>query len=224
MDILIVSATSFEIAPLKDYLDQQFIQYRPSQYQKGQLNVSLLFTGVGQALTAYALGRLLGQRRFDLVINAGIAGAFRKDLEIGQVVQVTSERFADLGVQEADGAFTDVHQLGLIAPDQSPFKEGVLKNKDSSGFEFLPKVSAVTVNQVHGHPPAIERIRKKYGADIETMEGAAFFYVCLSEQLPFLELRSISNFVEARNREAWNIELAIKNLNEVLSKILTAFL
>ena len=48
------------------------------------------------------------------------------------------------------------------------------------------------------------------------MEGAAFFYACLMMQVPFLEIRSISNHVEPRNRAAWDIPLAIGQLNEVL--------
>ena len=35
-------------------------------------------------------------------------------------------------------------------------------------------------------------------------------------QVPFLEIRSISNHVEPRNRAAWDIPLAIGQLNEVL--------
>ena len=44
------------------------------------------------------------------------------------------------------------------------------------------------------------------------MEGAAFFYVCLCENIPFLQIRAISNYVEQRNEKNWNIPLAIKNL------------
>ena len=55
------------------------------------------------------------------------------------------------------------------------------------------------------------------------MEGAAFFYACLLAKIPFLEIRSISNYVEARNRETWNLPLAINNLNQILIEILEAF-
>ncbi|HMQ88955.1 MAG TPA: hypothetical protein PKB07_15270, partial [Flavilitoribacter sp.] len=69
--------------------------------------------------------------------------------------------------------------------------------------------------------PSIDRIRTRYPmADIETMEGAAFFYVCLMESVPFLAIRSISNYVEARNREAWDIPGAIRALNDVVKGLL----
>jgi futalosine hydrolase len=224
MDLLIVSATPFEIDPLKKYLDNQFIPFGNYRYQKGALTVSLLITGVGLPLAAYSLGRLFGQKRYDLAINAGVAGAFDRDLKTGEVVQVVTERFGDLGVEEADGRFTDIHQLGLIEADQAPFTGGRLVNEASLKFDFLPKVHGLSVNKVHGFPESITQIREKYDVQVESMEGAAFFYACLQEHIPFLELRAISNYVEARNRENWDVWLAIQQLNEVLSQIVKMFI
>ncbi len=224
MNLLLVAATPYEVAPVKDYLDHQFVEYAPSQYQKGALSVGLLITGVGLPLTAYALGRLFAGKHYDLALNAGVAGAFQRELELGQVVQVVSERFGDLGVEEADGRFTDVHQLGLIDPDQPPFRDGVLYNDDSASFDFLPSAHGISVNKVHGYPPSIERLQQQYRVDVESMEGAAFFYACLQEQIPFLELRAVSNYVEARNREAWELDRAIGALNEVLAEMIKTFL
>lgn len=221
MNILIVSATPFEIQPLEQHLEKHFVKSGPYQFQRGNVQVSLLITGIGLPLMGYAMGRVLGAREVNLAINAGIAGAFNTSLKIGDVVQVVSERFADLGVQEADGSFTDVHEMGLIDPDSAPFAKGRLPNTSSEKFSFLPKAHGLSVNRVHGYPADIESIRKKYpDADVESMEGAAFFYACLLEQIPFLEIRSISNYVEARNRKNWDVPLAIERLNGVLVEML----
>ncbi|HEY0610467.1 MAG TPA: hypothetical protein VGD35_12440, partial [Chitinophaga sp.] len=67
-----------------------------------------------------------------------------------------------------------------------------------------------------GSPASIERLEQKYAPDIESMEGAAFHFACLQEAVPFLQLRSISNYVEARDKSKWNIPLAVKQLNETL--------
>jgi len=61
---------------------------------------------------------------------------------------------------------------------------------------------------------------RKFNPDIETMEGATFFYICSMENIPFLALRAISNRVEKRNRDNWNITLALKNLSEKLNDVL----
>ncbi|MEL6638950.1 MAG: futalosine hydrolase [Bacteroidota bacterium] len=213
--ILIVAATPFEIAPLQDYLREHFEQLDTQVYQKEQLQVALLVTGVGLTHTALSLGRVLQPGSTGLAINAGVAGAFHRDLELGQVVNVVTERFGDLGVEEADGRFTDLHQLGLLSPDAAPFQFGVLHNPTQES-SFLTPVHGLSVNKVHGYPPSIAAIQQKYGSDIESMEGAAFFLACLQVGVPFLEIRAISNYVEARNRENWRLDLAIAQLNKVL--------
>jgi len=48
------------------------------------------------------------------------------------------------------------------------------------------------------------------------MEGAAVFYVCSMEHIPFLQLRAISNRVELRNRRAWKMDLALANLSDAV--------
>jgi futalosine hydrolase len=216
LKILITSATPFEVAPLRQYLSDHFWAHSESVFQKEALEVTLLTTGVGMALTAFNLGGLFAKQRFDLAINAGIAGAYQTSkLAIGDVVNVTSERFADLGVEEADGRFTDVHELGLLDGNAPPFAEGELLNP-AAGYDFLPKAKGLTVNKVHGHQPSIDAVLLKYPADVESMEGAAFHLACLMAGQPFLQIRSISNHVETRNRDAWDLPKAIENLNQVL--------
>ncbi|GJM31973.1 MAG: futalosine hydrolase [Saprospiraceae bacterium] len=223
MKLLIVSATSFELDPLQRFLEEQYLQVGNYRYRKGKLEIHLLITGVGQALTAFSMGKVLAQTPYDLCINMGIAGAFNRKLEIGQVVQVSSERFADLGVEEADGSFTDIHSMNLIPPNQAPFQDSQLLNNEIQGSGFLPLAKGISVNKVHGYPASIDKVVEKFNPDIESMEGAAFFYACLVENVPFMEIRSISNYVEARNRDNWNIPLAIDQLNEVIQAMVQSF-
>lgn len=216
MKILIVAATPFEVAPLREYLEANYTSNMPFHYQKEQQEVILLITGVGMTQTAYQLGKALVTEDFQLAINAGVAGAFNKNLELGQVVNVIEERYGDLGVEEANGEFTDMFEMELINGKQAPFRENVLPNDRGAEFEFLPKVKGLTVNKVHGFAGSISKIKAKYKVDIETMEGAAFFQACLTEEIPFLEIRAISNYVEPRNRDNWELGKAIQNLNMVL--------
>ncbi|MGB0861569.1 MAG: futalosine hydrolase [Saprospiraceae bacterium] len=222
MKILIVSATAFEIAPLHLKLKEHFSEEQPFQYKKNNLEISILITGVGMTATAFALGRILsGEITFDLVINLGIAGAFDQNLQLGEVVQVVSEQFGDLGVEEADGSFTDMFEMNLLQNDGAIFYENAIQNPNED-ISFLKKVKAITVNKVHGYSESISKIEKKYQADIESMEGAAVFYACKLSEVKFLEIRAISNYVESRNRANWNIPLAIDSLNDVAWALLNA--
>ena len=44
----------------------------------------------------------------------------------------------------------------------------------------------------------------------------------LQENVSFLQIRSISNYVEERNKDNWDIPIAIKNLNSTLIDIFEA--
>lgn len=217
MQVLIVAATPFEIAPLREYLVTYFEQISENQFQKENLHIQLLITGVGQMLTAYALGVVLSHQTFDLLINAGVAGAFDQQLALGTVVNVVSERFGDLGAEDQDGSFLDIHDdLKLIAADASSFQNGRLLNEGAMAYHFLPQVHGLTVNKVHGSAASIAAIQRRYAVDVESMEGVAFFYAALQQEIPFLQIRAISNYVKPRNRDQWQLGLAIKNLNETL--------
>ena len=203
MFLTIVTATSFEIEPFLVHLKKHFKE-DDLFFKRKELTVQILVTGVGSPLTSFNLGAYFSKNKPILAINAGIAGALNFNLEIGDVVNVVSELFCDLGVENADGTFTDVHELGLINPNEPPYQNGVLYNPNAVEQQFLPPVNGLTVNKVHGADSSITAINSKYNADIESMEGAAFFQACLLAKVDFLEIRAISNFVEPRNKENWN--------------------
>lgn len=221
MEVLLVSATPFEIAPLLAHLEQNFARHGEGVFQEKNLRVRVLITGVGMVSTAFHLGQLLAQHKPNLALNVGIAGALDRRLDLGDVVCVSTERFADLGVEEADGQFTDLFALGLLAPDQPPFLSGALHSPGAGDVRFLPSAQGLTVNRVHGSAASIAVLRQRYpNAQVESMEGAAFFYACLLAEVPFLQIRSVSNYVEPRNRAGWNIPLAIENLNRTILDML----
>ncbi len=209
MNILLVAATKPEIAPLLskfNYLNDN------ATIQIGQHQLKVLITGVGMVATAFSLGQHLATQSYDLTINAGIAGSFDFNLALGEVVSVAEDVFAELGAEDGDEHLT-LKDMGFGEIVQHPF----------GGFEYpnLKKAKAITVNQVHGNELSIAKIISRFNPQIESMEGAAFFYACNETSTPCIQIRAISNYVERRNREKWNIGLAVKNLNESIFQLLT---
>lgn len=211
--VLIVSATVFEI---KDALEQFIKISSPSNYSytyQGH-TIDVLVTGVGMVNTAYALGKT-NLKDYDLVINAGIAGSFNKKLELGTVVNVIEDTFSELGAEDGDEFLPiDKLELGNL----------VVKNNNAwqhASLNSLPHVTGITVNTVHGNEASIEKIRLRLPmVEVESMEGAAFLQACNREEVSCIQLRSISNYVERRNKAAWNMPLAIQHLNAKLLELL----
>jgi futalosine hydrolase len=196
MQILIVAATAAEIQPLTDHFgaDKPF---------------DILITGVGMVATAFALGKHLAGKNYDLAINLGIAGSFDRDIALGDVVEIIEDRIAELGAQD-DEQFIPIETMGF---GESCFYP-------SKAITQLKQVKAITVNTVHGHEASITQIIHRLQPQLESMEGAAFFYACKQAGVAGAQIRAVSNYVEKRNRDAWKIGLAIKNLNSFAISLL----
>lgn len=218
--ILIVSATENEILPLLNGSNRPIIGLPFSLQGMGKY-IDLLVTGVGAVQTTFYVTRVIQSKRYNLVINVGIAGAFSKSIAIGDVVVVHDDCFADLGVDNR-GTFVHASDSGLLNPNQPPFTSGKLKwpyRKHFPALNSFRTVSGVTVSTASGSANRIETICKRFSPEIETMESAAIFYCCTLSNLPFICLRSISNYVEPRDVTRWNIPLAVENLCNATSNV-----
>jgi len=204
MRILVVAATKDEIAPaMNSILSSQ---------------VDFLVTGAGMVATSFHLGeKLAGPVTYDLILNVGIAGAFDRSLSLGTLVNIVEDKFSELGAENGDEWLT-IDELG--------FGESTFYNNYSlrdSMIDALVSCNSVTVNSVHGNMERIEQFRlRNPDVQTESMEGAAVFYAARQAQLQVLQIRTISNYVEARNKDAWDIPLAIGKLNTWLAQFIAS--
>jgi futalosine hydrolase len=212
MHILICAATNHEIEPTLQFLKQQ-----PAG--KNHL-IRILITGIGGIATTYQLLKSIQEKKPDYIIQAGIAGAFAKESEPGKVVLVFEEILGDLGVEE-QGKWNDVFDLQLTE-SAYPFTEKKLINPHCMDWNKygLPFVRSLSVNEINTNEQRIGLLQEKYHPVVESMEGAAFHYVCLQEKVPFMQMRAVSNFIGERDKKGWKMEEAISNLNAELIRII----
>lgn len=196
------------------------------------LSVDFMLTGIGATSTCYRLTKKILEAAtegtpYTLVINIGIAGSFcTEKYPIGSAAVIEKEHFGDLGFETMFG-FQTLFQYELLDADLFPYKGGALYRTPLespledllSGYE---KATGVTVQTVTGNPAKVEDIKTRFFPDIESMEGAAVYYVCLQEKVPFFEIRTVSNAVGERDKSKWNIPLALKKLTDICKEILSA--
>ena len=126
------------------------------------------------------------------------------------------DAFADIGIDEKE-KFKTIFKYGFANANKFPFKnEWLINESENFKISSLKKVKAITVNTITDSKKQIKKINKNFNADVESMEGAAFHYVCLQQNIPFLQLRSISNKVGERDKTKWKMKEAIENLNTEL--------
>lgn len=197
MNILLVVATELEI--------EQEIFHRIKSSSKHQVNI--LITGMGVPSTLYSLSKYIFLQKnevfpIDLIINIGIAGSFKNNLKIGEVIQVIEDTYADLGF-ERQKEFKHISEIINASV--------YYKNNNLFNFKIENK-RGITVNTITDNAEKILSLIKKFNPDIETMESAAIFDFCTKESIPFIVIRAISNRIGERDKTQWNISLAVHNL------------
>jgi futalosine hydrolase len=213
MQLLLCASTEFEIKPTSEFIGEENIS-----------NIDVLITGVGMMATTYSLTKAILKKRPDFILQAGVAGCLDEKLPLTKIVLIENENIGDLGVEEI-GTFKTLFDLKLLDKNSFPWENGKLSNNvevlRSTGLTI---VDSVTVNEISTNIERIAYYKNQLNASVESMEGAALHFVALQEKIPFLQMRSLSNFAGERDKSKWVMDMAIANLNIELIRTLTKFL
>ncbi|MCL1956241.1 MAG: hypothetical protein FWF63_02865 [Fibromonadales bacterium] len=160
-----------------------------------------LITGVGILSAAFSLSKAFQRQAYKTAIQIGIAGAYTSsDLQLGDVVEVRSDCLVEF----------------LPWEPNTFFASGTLPN--SNNFKTLKIVKGLTVLNCSS-TKEIEAARGDL-AQVETMEGAAFFAACKEYNVEGVQIRAISNFATKFEKKEWKTEAALEKLREFLLPIL----
>ncbi|MCZ7421319.1 MULTISPECIES: futalosine hydrolase [unclassified Micromonospora] len=183
--------------------------------------VAVLPVGVGPAVAGAATARLLALaelagRPYRAVVSAGVAGGFAGRVAVGGTVLGSRAVAADLGAESPDG-FVPIDELGMPAEllgggpalDADPELLAALRRA-------LPAATVgpvLTVSTVTGTAASTdELVRRHPEAVAEAMEGYGVAVAASQAGVPFAELRTISNPIGPRDRDAWRLRDALTAL------------
>jgi futalosine hydrolase len=174
--------------------------------------VETLVSGLGPVDAAVRVTRALAAQRYDVVVNAGIAGAFPGVAHVGDGVVVGEELFE---MQQETGAPLVLPPGNLIA-DRGPADSHVIEAITALGF---PLLRGITVTHVTATDATAQRLRAR-GAEIESMEGFAVLRAAQLANVPAIEVRGISNIVGDRASGEWDFAAGVTGLRRVLNATL----
>ena len=189
--------------------------------------VCVLVGGVGTAAAAAATATALAER-YDLVLDAGIAGGFTPGARTDSVVLADRVVAADLGA-ETGGPADDGH-AGFVPLDAMGFGP-VAHALDAALVARAADVlrdacddvvvgTVLTVSTVTGSPASTARLISRHpGAVAEAMEGFGVVTAALPHGGPVLEVRTISNPIGVSDREQWDIPGALTGLADACSAL-----
>jgi len=174
--------------------------------------VETLITGVGPVDAAARVGHLLRERAYEVVINAGIAGAMLGVAAVGDGV-VVGEELMEINLETGERLALPP---GNVVVDRVPSDTQLIEAITALGF---PLVRGMTVSRVTATNATAQRLRER-GAEIESMEGFAVLRAAQLAGVSALEVRGISNIVGDRASSQWDFEAGLRGLRTVLNATL----
>ncbi len=196
----------------------------------------LLHCGIGKANAAAGATVLLEtERRPRALINIGCGGAYPESgLTLGDLALASAELYGDEGVAAVEG-FLDMEALNLpLAQHHSqrfynrfPVDEELLQRTRELLQEALADSGHhlavgpfVTVSTCSGTTAAGLTLGRRTGGICENMEGAAIAQICLRYDVPFLEIRGISNLTEDRDPGRWDLKAGAEAAQQAVRTLL----
>ncbi len=177
-----------------------------------------LVTGVGPVESAFRLTRFLceNSKQFEAVVQFGVGGAYlQPELSVQpkllDICLAEQEVFGDLGICLGESmAYLESSLTGNISSemDKKILQHGksILARLGITCFTgVFITVSGITATRARG-----KMLQSRWNGLCENMEGAAIARVCRDFDLPCLELRCFSNYVEDRDTSNWRLQEACK--------------
>jgi futalosine hydrolase len=196
-------------------------------------DILLCVGGMGKVNAAHAATLLLTHFQPEALCIFGVGGAYPSSgAMVGDIALAQEEIAGDEGVLTVDG-FKDTEYIGipLLKTATSkiyttyPASEGLLQRsrKALASIRHNGNVhvgSFVTLSTCTGTTARARELEGRYHGLCENMEGAAAAQVALCHDVPWLEVRGISNIVEDRDLKKWNIAKAAEAAQRAVRVIL----
>jgi futalosine hydrolase len=222
---LVVCATLIEAKPLFLGFETDFVREELGSalaYRRTTPPLfSVLITGIGKTNSALFLEKYIHTYGSpEQVINTGIAGAYPDDtIKIGDIAVASEEVYADEGAQ-TETRFLTIEDMGFplfVKRDQTYFNIFPIPDGKAVQEKLITQTDLavhcgrfVTVSSCTSSSELYRKRQEQFQPICESMEGAALCHVCTVNDIRFIEVRGISNFVGPYDKKSWQIEPAVR--------------
>ena len=202
----------------------------------GDKKVLVTFSGLGKINAAAAAAALLSSYSVSRLWMWGSAGAYDlAGVEINDVALASEEILGDEGVATIS-SWQPLDAIGIslieskgesifnkMEVDQLELKHSRKLLRKWESIPSSPRIHVgpfITVSAVSGSTARARMLSNLYGALCENMEGGAVAQICLRYQIPFLEIRGLSNRAGERNKKRWQLSKALNNCQRAVIYLL----
>ena len=194
---------------------------------KGKLerkDVVIVRSGIGKVNAGICSQILVDLYQVDGIVNTGIAGSLRNEINIGDLVLSTVAVQHDVDAGGFGYPAGEIPQLGV---KEFPADERLLALAEEACREANPDISTfkgrvASGDQFIASSEAKNRIWNLFGAYCAEMEGAAVAHVCYLNKMPYVVIRSISDKADEGADISYDefTKIAAKNSSIILEGML----
>lgn len=223
----IIGAMDEEVSQIVEVMELTETYERASmKFMKGKLNdkdVVIVRSGIGKVNAAVCAQLLVDRFNVNYIINTGIAGSLKADINIGDVVLSSDVLHHDV---DATGFGYPLGQIPRMDTLAFPADEKLIELAKEACAKAVPEIGVhigrvVSGDQFISDKAVKERILGNFGGYCTEMEGAAIAQTAYLNHVPFLILRAISD--KADNSATMDYPefeaMAIKHSVEILKEL-----
>lgn len=199
--------------------------------KSGELDVYICCSGIGKVNAAIATQKMIDFFGVEAIINSGVAGGIAEGISKLDTVISESLYYHD---------FNPIEILDRNPPYTSCFKadKDLIKKAEEACESLNTKLSSEGKNRFCAHvgtvvsgdcfvssSEVVQRLRRDFNALCTEMEGAAIAHTAFASSVPFLIIRTISDFADENAEDSFeSFETVAANraafiVKEILSRI-----
>lgn len=195
----IIGAMEVEVASLKEMMTDVTISTKASmEFNHGYLNgkeVVVVRSGIGKVNAGICTQILVDDYGVDCVINTGIAGSLRNEINIGDIVISTDAVQHDMDVRIFGYPLGEIPQMGVLS---FPADEHLAEVAEEVCKEVNPEIQVfrgrvVSGDQFISSKEVKTRLIQEFQGDCAEMEGASIAHGAYLNDIPFVIIRAISD-------------------------------
>ena len=227
----IIGAMNEEVASLKEKMDEVSI-YRAAgmEFCQGKLqgrDVVVVRSGIGKVNGAICSQILADKFQVTKIINTGIAGSLRNEINIGDIVLSKDTLQHDM---DATGFGYPAGQIPQMETSVFEGDTGMIEAAKECCAQVVPDIGVHVGRVVSGDQFVSDKEKKKWLTETfdgycTEMEGAAIAQAAYLNHIPFLIIRAISDkaddsaIISYEEFEAKAIEHSVKLVTALVEKL-----
>ena len=224
----IIGAMDEEVAKLKEHMsDVEVITKASMDFYKGKLNgkdVVVVRSGIGKVNAAICTQILVDDFKITAVINTGIAGSLRNEINIGDIVLSTDALEHDVEATAFGYPIGQIPRMDTLAFEAD---KNLIVLAETCCAKVNPDIKTFVGRVVSGDQFIASKEKKEWLVEnfagfCTEMEGAAIAHCAYLNNIPFLVIRAISDKADDSAQmdyptfEALAIERSVKLMLEMV--------